>query len=116
MSYHDTDTTDTRKILSALCHGACFFSATIVSIGIPLGIFFLSSDPVVKSNAKEALNFQLSVFIWGIIGAILTVVLIGFVILGIVGLFSLIAPIIAIFSVLANPGQSYRYSFIFRLL
>lgn len=113
MSYHDTDT---RKILSTLCHGACFFSATVVSIGIPLVIFFISGDPVVKANAKEALNFQLSVFIWGIIGAILTIVLIGFLILGLVGLFSIIAPLIAIVSVLGNPNQPYRYALIFQLL
>ncbi len=30
--------TDKRKILSALCHGAIFFSATIVSVGIPIAI------------------------------------------------------------------------------
>ncbi len=112
MSSYDTDT---RKVLSALCHGACFFSATGVSIGIPLAIFFISGDPIVKANAKEALNFQLSVFIWALIGVVLTIVLIGFAILGIVGLFSVIAPLIAIFSVLANPNEPHRYVLIFRL-
>jgi uncharacterized Tic20 family protein len=112
MSYYDTDT---RKVLSVLCHGACFFSATVISIGIPLAIFFISSDPIVKANAKEALNFQLTVFIWGFIGAVLTIVLIGFAILGLVGLFSVIAPLIAIVSVLANPHEPYRYILIFKL-
>ena len=76
MSYYDTDT---RKVLSVLCHGACFFSATVISIGIPLAIFF------------------------------------GFAILGLVGLFSVIAPLIAIVSVLANPHEPYRYILIFKL-
>jgi uncharacterized protein len=112
MSYYNTDT---RKVLSALCHGACFFSATVFSIGIPLAIFFIVEDPIVKANAKEALNFQLTVFTWAIIGGILTIVLIGFVILAIVGLFSVIAPLIAIFSVLTNPNDPYRYGLIFKL-
>ena len=37
-----------RKLLSALSHGAVFFSSTIVSIGIPIAILFISNDPVVK--------------------------------------------------------------------
>jgi hypothetical protein len=44
--------TDKRKILSALCHGAIFFSATIVSVGIPIAILLIIDDSVVKDNAK----------------------------------------------------------------
>ncbi len=45
--------TDKRKILSALCHGAIFFSAiNIVSIVIPIVIILLTDDSIVKDNAK----------------------------------------------------------------
>ena len=104
---------DKRKILSALCHGACFFSSTIVSVGIPIIVLLVTDDPVVKANAKEALNFQITVFLWAIVGFFLTFVLIGFVILALLFIFSLIAPIIAIINVLADPDLRYRYSLIF---
>ena len=104
---------DKRKILSALCHGACFFSSTIVSVGIPIVILMVTDDPVVKANAKEALNFQITVFLWALVGVFLMFVLIGFAILALLFIFSLIAPIVAIISVLADPDLRYRYNFIF---
>ena len=48
-----------RKLLSALCHGSIFFSAAFLSIGVPIAIFFIADDNTIKSNAKEALNFNL---------------------------------------------------------
>jgi uncharacterized Tic20 family protein len=58
---------DKRKILSALSHGSIFFSLLGVSIGIPIAVLFVSDDPVVKENAKEALNFHFNVWLYGII-------------------------------------------------
>ena len=107
---------DKRRILSALCHGACFFSATVVSVGIPIAILILTDDSVVKANAREALNFQLTVFVAAFISALLILVLIGFLLLFVVAAFSFIVPIIAIISVLDQPDRPYRYPFIFRVL
>jgi uncharacterized Tic20 family protein len=108
--------TDKRKLLSALAHGSIFFSLLGVSVGIPIAILFVSDDPVVKENAKEALNFHLNVWLYGIIFGILTIVLIGFVLLGILQLVNVVLPILAILQALSNPDQAYRYPFIFRLL
>jgi uncharacterized protein len=104
-----------RKLLSALSHGAIFFSSTIVSIGIPIAILLLNNDPVVKENAKESLNFHINLYIYGIIFGLLTIVGIGIVLL--IGLWavSIIMPIIAIVKILSDPNLSYRYPFIFRL-
>jgi hypothetical protein len=33
-----------RKLLSALCHGSIFFSALVISVGIPVAILFVSDD------------------------------------------------------------------------
>ena len=63
--------TDKRKILSALCHGAIFFSATIVSVGIPIAILLIIDDSVVKDNAKESLNFHINIYIYAFIFGIL---------------------------------------------
>lgn len=107
---------DKRKLLSALSHGSIFFSLLGVSIGIPIAILFVSEDPVVKENAKEALNFHFNVWLYGIIFGVLTIVLIGFALLGILQLVNVVLPVLAILQCLSNPDQSFRYPFIFRLL
>ena len=58
---------DKRKILSALCHGAIFFSTTVISVGLPVAILMISDDPVVKDNAKESINFHFNVWFYGAI-------------------------------------------------
>ncbi len=105
-----------RKLLSALCHGSIFFSATFVCIGVPIVILFISDDEIIQNNAKEALNFHLNAWLYGIIFGILTVVLIGFFLLGILGIVVVVMPIIAIVKVLTDPNKVFRYPFIFRVL
>lgn len=108
--------TDKRKILSALAHGSIFFGLLGVGIAIPIAILFVSDDPVVKDNAKEAINFHFNVWLYGIIFGVLTIVLIGFALLGILQIINFVLPILAIVQSLGNPDQPYRYPFIFRLL
>ncbi|MDJ0515134.1 MAG: DUF4870 domain-containing protein [Trichodesmium sp. MO_231.B1] len=108
--------TDKRKILSALCHGAIFLSVTILSIGIPIAILFITDDSVVKDNAKESLNFHINIYIYGIIFGILIWLLIGFPLLVLLAIVNFVMPIIAILNVMNNPNQPYSYPFIFRLL
>ncbi|MFM6192926.1 MAG: DUF4870 domain-containing protein [Planktothrix sp.] len=107
---------DQRLILSVLSHAAIFFSATVVAIGIPIAILFLSQDTVVKANARESLNFHINLYIYGFIFWILTFLLIGFPLLFILGMVSFIMPILAIISVVSNPDKPYVYPFIFRLI
>jgi hypothetical protein len=107
---------DKRKLLSSLCHVAIFFSATLVTIGIPIAILLVSDDPVVKDNAKESLNFHINLYIYGIIAGILIWVLIGFPLLFLLGIISWVMPILAIIKIFENPDQPYRYPFIFRLV
>lgn len=104
-----------RKLLSALAHGAVFFSSTFVSIGIPIAILIISNDPVVKENAKESLNFHINLYIYAIIFALLIFVAIGIPLLIVLGIVSFIMPIIAILKVVSEPNAPYRYPFIFRL-
>ncbi|MEH1897968.1 MAG: DUF4870 domain-containing protein [Nostoc sp.] len=103
-----------RKLLSALSHGAIFFSSSIISIGIPIAILLISNDPIIKNNAKESLNFHINLYIYVIIFALLIVVGIGILLLIVLGIVSFIMPIIAIIHVLNQPNVSYRYPFIFR--
>ncbi|BAY38948.1 hypothetical protein NIES2111_32980 [Nostoc sp. NIES-2111] len=110
------DSFEQRKLLSALSHGAIFFSSTIVSIGIPIAILLLNEDPVVKENARESLNFHINLYIYGIISALLVLVGIGILLLIALGIISFVLPIIAIIKVFNEPDLPYRYPFIFRLV
>lgn len=111
--------TDKRKLLSALCHGSIFFSTLLLAIGIPISILVVSDDPVVKANAKEAINFHFNVWFWGIVIIVLTIVTLGLLgfILGPIGYaihwgFS----IWAIVHSFSKPDEPFRYPFIVRVL
>ncbi|MCT7984012.1 DUF4870 domain-containing protein [Laspinema sp. A4] len=110
---------DKRKLLSLLSHAAIFFSTTLVSIGIPLAILFVSDDPIVKDNAKESINFHLNVWAWGsVILALsfLTFGLLGFILApaGFILHWGLTA--FALLKVFGNPDRPFEYPFIFRVL
>lgn len=107
---------DQRIICSALAHGAIFFSIFVVALGLPIAILFLSNDPVIKANARESINFHINMYIYGLVFGVLAWLLIGIPFLIILGIINFVMPIIAIFSVINNPDQPYRYPFIFRFL
>ena len=110
---------DKRKLLSALCHGSIFFSSVVVSIAVPIAILFVSEDPVVKDNAKEAINFHLNVWVYeAILGvlAFLTLGIAAFFLGPIFFLYHWVPPIFAIIQSLGNPTQAYRYPFIFHIV
>lgn len=70
--------------------------------------------PFVADQAKEALNFNITMSIAGIVAGLLVLVLIGFVLLPIIGLAWIILTIMA--GLKANEGQQYRYPFTLRLI
>ncbi|MBD2020166.1 DUF4870 domain-containing protein [Leptolyngbya sp. FACHB-36] len=107
---------DRRKLLSALSHGAIFFSSTIVSIGIPIAILLVSDDPVIKQNARESINFHINLYIYGVIFGLLVLVAIGIPLLIILFAVSIIMPIVAIVHSITKPEQPYRYPLILRLV
>lgn len=84
----------------------------------PLIIWLINKDDSSKSfvtdQAKEALNFQITVAIAMFVCIILTFVVIGVFLAPIVGLLSLVFSIIA--AVKANNGEAYRYPFALRLI
>jgi uncharacterized protein len=70
--------------------------------------------PFVAEQAKEALNFQITIFLLGLVIAPLMLILIGFVFLSILGLVNLVLVIIAAIQV--SDGKPYRYPFCLRLV
>lgn len=82
----------------------------------PLIIWLIKKDtmPFVDDQGKEAINFNISIFIYGIICGLLWLVLIGMVLLPLLGIFWLIFTIVA--SVKAYEGVAYRYPLTIRFL
>ncbi|MCL1463705.1 DUF4870 domain-containing protein [Argonema galeatum] len=111
---------DKRKLLSLLSHGSIFFGALWVFIGVPLAVLFVSDDPVVKENAKEALNFHINIWLYEAIITVLWLSIIGIplalILLIPFFLFHWVLPIFAILHILGNAQEPYRYPFIFRLV
>lgn len=107
---------DKRKLLSALSHGSIFLTTLVLAAGIPLGILFIADDPVVKDNAREALNFHFNMWLYTLIFSALAFLLIGIPFLFIVGIVQFVMPILAIVACFRKPETVFRYPFIFRLL
>jgi uncharacterized protein len=72
------------------------------------------SMPFAAAQAQESLNFQITVWLLGLVFALLAMVLIGFVFLWILGVVNLVLVIIA--AIRVSDGTPYRYPFCLRLV
>ncbi|MEM1393406.1 MAG: DUF4870 domain-containing protein [Cyanobacteria bacterium P01_D01_bin.116] len=109
--------TDSRKFLSALSHGAIFFNFIVLPIAIPIVLFFFTQDPVVKDNAKEAVNFYLNVWVCGAAIGVLVTATFGFLapLFGVWFMVHWGLTIWALFNVLGESEKPFRYPFILRI-
>lgn len=86
----------------------------------PLIVWAIKRDdhPFVDEQGKEAINFQLSVIITGLVGVLLVLTIIGIVIaiplLILVAVVAVVFPIVA--AVRVNEGEHYRYPFSWRFI
>jgi uncharacterized Tic20 family protein len=100
-------------------HLSALAGLVVTGLGIVLGplvVWFLKKDqmPFVDDQAKEALNFQITVFIAGAICTALIFVLIGIPLLVGLAIFDLICIIMA--AVKTANGETYRYPVNLRLI
>lgn len=82
----------------------------------PLVVWLVKKDtmPFVDDQGKEALNFNITVAIMGVISFLLMAILIGFVLIAIVVVGWMVLTIMA--AIEANKGVAYRYPFTLRLI
>src|ERR1700722_11414638 len=110
-----TPTSDDR-VLAMLSH----LLAIIGGLGLfaPLIIWLIKKDDpqgsFVTENAKESLNFQITVIILGIVCFIMVFVFVGILLLWALAIANLVLVICA--TVRANEGKIYRSPFNFRLI
>jgi uncharacterized Tic20 family protein len=76
----------------------------------PLVVWLLRRDDAyVESQARDALNFNLSFLLYGLVSALAVIVLVGLVALPVVAITWFVLVIVA--SVAASRGEAYRYPF-----
>lgn len=112
-AYSNASITEEDKTISALAH----IGGIILSWVIPLVVFFVyppTKSKFINDNAKEALNFQITLFVGYSISAILMFVLIGFLTWGIIFVVSIYAGVKA--TLASSRGEYYRYPFAIRLI
>lgn len=108
--------TDKRKLLSCLSHGSIFLSTLVLSVGIPIVVLMVSDDPVIKDNARDAINFHLNVWVYEVLFAFLFWVPFLWPLFGIVFFAHWLLPVLAILHCLKKFDSPYRYPLIFRVL
>jgi len=106
------EVTSEEKMMGMLCH----------LLGIVTGFLFALIIYIVKKDesefiadqAKEALNFQIAIFIAWFIAGVLTAVIIGFFLFPVIMIGNLIFCIMG--AMKANEGIKYRYPVTLRLI
>jgi uncharacterized Tic20 family protein len=101
------------KIWSVLSHLSALMGVGFI---LPLVVYLVmrNESEYVAANAREALNFHISLLIYGICCIPLIFILIGFPLLIIMGLASLILAILA--AIRASEGGCYHYPLTLRLV
>ena len=102
-----------EKIWSLLSHLSGFIGVPFL-LTLVVYLSMRGDSPYVTDNAREALNFHLSVVIYCLCCLPLTLVLIGAPLMVLIGLASLVLSIIA--AVKAADGDCYRYPLTLRLV
>lgn len=106
-----------ERLWGMLSHlSALVFAVIALAFIGPLLIMLIQGpkSAFVRSQAVEALNFQITTYIAAFISALLIFVLVGLVLLPLVGIAWLVLTIMA--SIAANRGDDYRYPFNLRLV
>jgi uncharacterized Tic20 family protein len=99
--------------LVGLCTGIGFLLG-------PLVVWLLKKDehPAIDAAGKDAVNFQITMLVTGLVAALLCITVIGLIVgvpLAIaVGLAALVFPIVA--AVKSTNGEAYRYPFTHRFI
>ncbi len=101
-----------------ICHLAALvglFSGIGFIVG-PLVAWLLKKDdhPLIDEQGKEALNFQLTMFLAAFVAGLLALVLIGFFLLIVIGVLMVVFPVIA--AVRTDQGDRYRYPLTIRFV
>ncbi|MDH3197944.1 MAG: DUF4870 domain-containing protein [Candidatus Krumholzibacteria bacterium] len=102
-----------------ICHIIALVGLLANGVGYLLGPLIVwllkkEDDPFIDEQGKEAVNFQITMFIALFAGALLLVIGVGILLLIAVGILMTVFPIIG--AVKANEGVHYRYPLSYRFI
>jgi uncharacterized protein len=102
-----------------LCHIAGLGGFIIPGIGCVIGPLIVwqikkDLDPFVDQNGKEAMNFQISMLIYGIAAGLLCFLCVGMFLLPAVAIVDIVFLIIA--AIKTSNGETYRYPLTIRFI
>lgn len=108
---HLTPTNDEKNIATITHLGGTVFSFVPALI-----VWILKKDDSAYLNdqAREALNFQMTMLIAQFVAGVLAWILIGFILMPLIWLFNVVFCIIAAIS--TSKGETYRYPLCLRLI
>jgi uncharacterized Tic20 family protein len=114
-----SDMSNEARKWAAICHAVALVGLLGNGVGFVLGPLIVwlikrEDDPFIDEQGKEALNFQITMFLAGAVSALLILVLIGFFLLLVVLIMMVVLPIVA--AVRTSNGEHYRYPFTFRFV
>jgi len=110
----DREPNKDARTWAMFAHLAGFGGIVVPVIGSVLGpliIWLLKKDqyPFVEEQGKEALNFQITMLIYGVVSGLLWVVCIGAFLTAAVAIVDIVLIILA--TIKANDGVHYRYPY-----
>ncbi len=114
----EVDMRDVRR-WAMFCHLGALVGLLGNGVGfliVPLIVWLIKKDdhPFINEQGKESVNFQITMFLALFVGALLTLVLIGFVILFATMIMMTVLPVVA--AIKASNGESYRYPLTIRFI
>ena len=100
------------------CHLAAL-SGLVTGVGFILGpliVWLIKKDQsaFVSDQGKEAVNFQITMALAFVVSCVLIVVLVGFLLMALVGIFNLLCVVMA--AMRSSEGVVYRYPVNLRLI
>ncbi len=115
---YELNATDDERLWATFIHlaGLGGFILPTASIFAPLILWLMKrkTSPFIDDHGREAVNFQISVFLYAIVSAVLMTVCVGFVLVPLVLLLQIIASIVM--AIRANGGEYVRYPVTIRFL
>ena len=103
-----------QKTLALITH----LSGIVLGFIVPLIIWLINKDQAdkgfINDQAKEALNFQITLLFVYVVGIVLSIILIGALINMVAWVACVVLSIIA--GIKAQKGEAYRYPFAIRLI
>jgi uncharacterized Tic20 family protein len=112
----DRETNRDARMWAMFCHLAGLAFLILPAIGSvigPLVVWLIKKDqyPFVDEQGKEAINFQITMLIYGIVAGLLIMACIGAILLPAVAIVDIVLIIIA--TIKTNDGYHYRYPYPF---